>query len=115
MARIRDTPPAPLDGVNATPSKRDAPRVPFGALVETGLVLPGAQLYDRQRKVSVSVAADGSLLWGRQRGSIHQIGAAVQNAPSCNGWSFWHIFRDGKLVPIDALRNEYALLQGGAA
>jgi modification methylase len=111
MARIRDTPPAPLDGITTTPSKREAPRVAFGALVESGLVLPGAQLYDRQKKVAVSVAADGTLLWGKQRGSIHQIGAAVQNAPSCNGWTFWHLMRDGQLICIDTLRTDYADLQ----
>ena len=112
MARIRDTRPAPLEGAAGTPSKREAPRVPFGALVEAGLVLPGAQLYDRQRKIAVSVAADGTLLWGRQRGSIHQIGAAVQNAPACNGWTFWHLLREGRLLCIDTLRTEYAALQG---
>jgi modification methylase len=29
----------------------------------------------------------------------------VQNAPACNGWVFWHFERDGRLVPLDALRS----------
>ena len=42
----------------------------------------------------------------RSQGSIHKVGAEVQNAPACNGWTFWHIEREGELVPIDALRKE---------
>ena len=64
------------------------------------------QLTDRQRRIIATVTADGTLLWNNHRGSIHQIGAKAQNAPSCNGWIFWHIERDGKLVPLDALRSE---------
>jgi modification methylase len=103
--RIRHTRPASGDGVSTTPSKRDAPRVPFGSLVERGLVPPGTHLMDRQRRVMATVAADGTVISGDARGSIHQVGAAVQHAPSCNGWTFWHIEREGTLVPLDRLRN----------
>jgi modification methylase len=40
-------------------------------------------------------------------GSIHQLGAKAQNAPSCNGWTFWHLEHAGKLVPLDAMRQQY--------
>ncbi len=91
-------------GLAVTPSKRDLPRVPFGSLVERGLVPPGTRLYDRSRRVSATVAADGTLRSGAVHGSIHRVGAAVQNTPSCNGWTFWHIEQDGKLVALDTLR-----------
>ncbi|MDE2006117.1 MAG: site-specific DNA-methyltransferase [Rhodospirillales bacterium] len=104
--RIRHTRAVPAEGVATAPSKRDAPRVAFGTLVERGLVPPGTRLYDRQRRVSAVVGADGTLASGAARGSIHQVGAAVQNAPSCNGWTFWHIEHDGALAPIDRLRAE---------
>ena len=104
--RIRHTRPAPPEGLATAPNRREAPRVPFGALVERGLIAPGTRLYDRQRKVSAVVGADGTLTSGAARGSIHQVGAAVQNAPSCNGWMFWHLERDAALVPIDRLRAE---------
>ncbi len=84
---------------------REAKRVPFGRLVETGLIAPGTVLTDGARRVSATVAVDGSLVAGAWRGSIHQVGARLQNAPSCNGWTFWHVERDGALVPIDALRE----------
>ena len=60
----------------------------------------------RTRKVRAVVAADGSIRCGTHQGSIHRVGAAVQNAPSCNGWLFWHFERDGAWLPIDTLRTE---------
>ncbi len=106
LGRLRATRAAPEHGIATVPSKRDAPRVPFGSLVERGIVAPGTPLYDRQRRVRATVAADGSIVSGPSRGSIHQVGAAVQNAPSCNGWTFWHVERDGALVPLDRLRTQ---------
>lgn len=102
--RIRRTRPAPDGGYATTASKREAPRIAFGILVERGLVPPGTRLEDRHRRVSATVAADGSLVAGKIRGSIHQVGAALQNAPSCNGWTFWYLERDGKWVALDVLR-----------
>ena len=106
LLRLRSTRPAPNGGQSTTPSKRDAPRVPFGSLVERGIIAPGTRLVDRLRRVSATVAADGTIVSGKARGSIHQVGAAVQNAPSCNGWMFWHVERDGALLPLDRLRTE---------
>jgi modification methylase len=108
LGRLRRERPAPLDGVATAHHRRDAPRIPFGSLVERGLIKPGTALHDRQRRVRAIVGADGTVLAGETRGSIHQVGAAVQNTPSCNGWMFWHVERDGKLVPLDSLRQELA-------
>ena len=58
----------------------NAVRVPFGSLVERGLVPPGTELFDRARRVCAVVAADGTLTSGPHRGSIHRVGAAVQDA-----------------------------------
>jgi modification methylase len=52
------------------------------------------------------VHADGNVVIGNHRGSIHKVGALVQNAPSCNGWTYWHVKRNGKIVPIDTMRQE---------
>ena len=104
IGRIRQTQPVSEDGVATAPSKREMPRVPFGSLVERGLLAPGTGLYDRMRRVTAVVGADGTVVAGVTRGSIHKVGAAVQNAPSCNGWTFWHFERDGRLVPLDTLR-----------
>src|SRR6266849_2443006 len=85
---------------------REAPRVPFAALIERGLVLPGAQLSDAKRRVKALVRADGAIAHGETVGSIHRIGALVQGLEACNGWTFWHIETKGGLKLIDALRAE---------
>ncbi len=106
LGRLKHIKPASAEALATTPSKREMPRVPFGTLVERGLLPPGARLADRTRKVRAVVAADGSIRSGPHQGSIHRVGAAVQNAPSCNGWLFWHFERDGAWLPIDTLRTE---------
>jgi len=106
IGRIRREHPLPATSVATTPGRRETPRVPFGQLVERGLVPAGTVLHDRQRRVTATVAADGTLVAGSTRGSIHQVGAAVQNAPSCNGWTFWHLERDGAVIALDVLRRE---------
>jgi modification methylase len=106
-ARIAAVEPLPESAALTLPAKREQPRIPFGSLVERGLIAPGAKLTDRHRRFMAEVGADGTLRCGRSTGSIHKVGAEVQEAPSCNGWTFWHIERrDGTLVPIDTLRAE---------
>ena len=104
--RISKVKPAPDDELVDTPARRTEPRVPFGWLLERGLLTPGTKLYDTGRRHAAKVRADGTLMTGDFRGSIHQAGAHVQKAPSCNGWQFWHIEHKGKLVPIDILRQK---------
>jgi modification methylase len=103
-ARIAAIVPVADERLAATPSKRDAPRVAFGAVVEAGLLAPGTVVWDRARRHSATVAADGTLRTGAERGSIHRIGALLTNAPSCNGWTFWHYEDRGRLLPLDVLR-----------
>jgi modification methylase len=89
------------------PLKRSAPRVPFGQLIEQGLLKPGTVLTDGKKRHVARITSDGNLISeGNERGSIHKIGASVQGAPSCNGWTFWH-FQEGKdTLPIDTLREK---------
>jgi modification methylase len=90
------------------PSKREAPRIPFGTLVERRLLVPGTLLHDPRRRWTAKVRADGSIVSAKYKGSIHQVGAAVQGAPTCNGWTFWHVRVNGSgnLVPIDVYRQQ---------
>jgi modification methylase len=85
---------------------REAPRVPFSALIERGLIAPGARLCDAKRKVEALVRADGAIALGETVGSIHRIGALAQGLDACNGWAFWHVETTKGLVSIDALRAE---------
>lgn len=93
------------DALSVTTSKRAEPRVPFGQLVERGLLRPGEELFSPRGKVA-KVRADGTLIGTDVKGSIHQVGAALEGAPSCNGWTYWHFRRDGKTIPIDLLRQQ---------
>ena len=91
-------------------SPKGQPKVAFGTLVETGYVLPGAVLTDARRRYRAVVRADGSLLSDcGATGSIHKLGAAVQNTPACNGWTFWHHDDAGVARPIDTVRQTYLL------
>ena len=101
----------PLDesALTTMQSPKAAPRVAFGTIVENGLLTAGAVLVDAKRRYSVTVRADGSVLSGDVTGSIHKLGSVLQNAPACNGWTFWHYETPDGLKPIDALRQEYLL------
>ncbi|UUP18812.1 site-specific DNA-methyltransferase [Nitratireductor thuwali] len=85
--------------------KRAEPRVAFVSLIDSGLMQPGAQLYDAKKRWTASVRADGTIAVGQEAGSIHRLGARVQGLDACNGWTFWHYEQDGELKPIDALRQ----------
>ena len=87
-------------------SKRAEPRVPFGQVVERGMLRPGEELFSLGNRFKAKVRADGTLIGNDVKGSIHQVGAALEGAPSCNGWTYWHFKRDGKMVPIDILRQQ---------
>lgn len=104
-ARIASVIPAPTSAVEPTAGKRNEPRVPFGALIETGLISPGAILTDARARHEAEVRADGSLRAGSHIGSIHRVGALVQGLPACNGWTFWHFEDRGARAPIDELRR----------
>jgi modification methylase len=100
------------EDIEVQTSKKSEPRVPFGALVEHGMVRPGDRLYCPQNRHVARVRADGSLANGEASGSIHRMGAHVQNAPSCNGWTFWHFKSDQGLAPIDLLRRKFRTQMG---
>ena len=103
--RIDEVEPVPEE-VLFTRTKRQAPRVPFGRVVEEGLLLPGDTLYLDKTKATAVVKADGTICSGEIEGSIHRVGAQLLGLPALNGWEHWY-YRDaetGELEPIDRLR-----------
>ena len=92
--------------LNITRGKRAEPRVPFGQLVERRLLEPGDVLESMNGRHHAKVRADGTLVADNVTGSIHKVGAELQGAPSCNGWTYWCYKQDGKPVPIDVLRQQ---------
>src|SRR4051794_15478441 len=99
--RIASTLPLDESAMQTVPDKREQPRVAFGVLVESGLVPAGTALIDAKRRWSAAVRADGSITCENHAGSIHKVGAALQVAPSCNGWTFWHVEQGGTLTLLD--------------
>jgi modification methylase len=104
--RIAAIEPFPADVVKVSTGKRAEPRIPFGSLIERGLVKVGDTLYDPANRVAARVRADGSIACRDASGSIHKIGAHVQGAEACNGWVFWHMRKGKALIPIDLLRQQ---------
>lgn len=103
--RIDAITPGQADGLAVSRGKRAEPRIPFGSLLEAGLLAPGAELTCARGRHRATVRADGSLVAGPHAGSIHKVGALVQGQEACNGWTFWHIERDGVREPVDCLRK----------
>jgi len=104
--RLANTRKFDREALQVSVSKRAEPRVPFGQLVERGMLRPGEELFSLNGRHKAKVRADGTLIGDDVRGSIHQVGAHLEGAPSCNGWTYWSYKRDGKKVPIDLLRQQ---------
>jgi modification methylase len=104
--RIASVTPLAAESLAPFMTAREAPRVAFSALIERGLILPGAKLVDAKRRHRALVRADGAIALGDVVGSIHRIGAIAQGREACNGWTFWHVEASGGLTSIDALRAE---------
>jgi modification methylase len=113
--RIAAVEPLPLEALKTTVGKRAEPRIPFGTLIERGLVKAGETLFDPTHRIAANVRADGSIACKDNSGSIHKIGAHVQGAEACNGWTFWHVRRAGTMVPIDVLRQQVRSEMASAA
>ena len=103
IARVRPLPPSALETAK---SKRTEPRIPFGTIVELGILEPGITLTDERGRVRAEVKADGTLRVAGRQGSIHRLGAELQGKTACNGWTYWHFEAEGVRKPIDALREE---------
>jgi len=102
--RIAAIEPLPKATLATFQTAREAPRVPFAALIERGMIAPGDKLTDAKRRVKALVRADGAIMLGDSVGSIHRIGALAQGLEACNGWTFWHVEKKGALTLIDTLR-----------
>ena len=90
----------------STKEKRAEPRIPFGTIVERGLLMPGEKLTDSSGRFTAKVKADGTIITKDFHGSIHQVGAALQGVSACNGWTFWHTNSKGAKISIDVLRQK---------
>lgn len=107
--RLSKTLPLKDDIVTIAQSRRELPKIPFGELVEQGIIPPGAILTDSNNVYKAKVKIDGSVSSKNLSGSIHQVGAKIQGLPSCNGWDFWHLKNQDSNILLDELRDQYRL------
>ena len=103
--RLKKTNPIENNYLDTLQNNRSKPRIPFGSLVELGIIKPGSTIFDNKKKISAKIMADGSIKHAQTEGSIHKVAATILGAESCNGWTYWHYNLDGRAVPIDRLRQ----------
>ena len=103
--RIKATKPIEDDLLDTLKNNRSKPRIPFGSLVELGIIKPGTNIFDNKKKITARILADGSIKHNQAEGSIHKVAATILGAESCNGWTFWHCDINGRTYPIDYLRQ----------
>jgi len=103
--RVNNTKPIEEDCLDALQNNRSKPRIPFGSLVEMGVIRPGTEIYDQKKKINAKIMIDGSIKYQKSEGSIHQVAAKILGAESCNGWTYWYYLSGNSLKPIDELRQ----------
>ena len=95
------------DYLDTIENNKSKPRIPFGSLVELGIIKPGTSLMDPKKKINAKIMADGSIKYKESEGSIHKVAAKIMGTESCNGWTYWHYNLDGSIVVIDSLRQKF--------
>ena len=105
--RIKNAKPIEDDLLDTLKNNRSKPRIPFGSLVELGIIKPGTNIFDNKKKITAKILADGSIKHNRSEGSIHKVAATILGAESCNGWTYWYYKSGNTLKPIDDLRQKF--------
>lgn len=90
--------------------RRKQPRVPFGVLLENGLLRPGQSLYFAKNGTRAKILSNGHLRCGEITGSIHGVARALLDNAPANGWDLW-FYRDenGQKRVINELREKIRL------
>ena len=105
--RINKTKVIKEDYLDVIENNKSKPRIPFGSLVELGILKPGTILFDPKKKFNAKIMVDGSIKSKEAEGSIHKVAAKIMGTESCNGWTYWHCNLDGSTVLIDSLRQKF--------
>ncbi|GMO58932.1 MAG: adenine-specific DNA-methyltransferase CcrM [Rickettsiales bacterium] len=89
-------------------AKEKQEKVPFENLIKVKILNAGDTLYTRKRyDKQAQILENGNLKFGENIGSIHRIGAMIQESNSCNGWTFWYVKKGNSILMLDDLRNDY--------
>ena len=107
LERITNAKKIEDDQLDTLKNNKSKPRIPFGSLVELGILKPGTTLFDPKKKINAKIMVDGSIKYKEAEGSIHKIAAKIMGTDSCNGWTYWHCDINGTAVVIDSLRQKF--------
>ena len=88
------------------------PRVSMTSLISVNKLHVGQELLDKAGNVIGVITDNGYVDDGEEVLSIHKSSAKVLKLSNNNGWDFFYICRDGKLVSINDLRYEYTKENG---
>ena len=110
--RIDKTKAIEEDYLDIIKNNKSKPRIPFGSLVELGILKPGTVLFDPKKKFNAKIMIDGSIKSKEAEGSIHKVAAKIMGTDSYNGWTYWHCNVDGSTVLIDSLRKKFISQNG---
>jgi len=105
--RLKRTKPIEDDLLDTLKNNKSKPRIPFGSLVELGIIKPGMNIFDQKKRINAKIMADGSVKHKSEEGSIHKVAAKILGTESCNGWTYWHYNINGSIKPIDNLRQRF--------
>jgi len=105
--RINNTKVIEESYLDTLENNKSKPRVPFGSLVELGIIKPGTVIFDQKKKINAKIMVDGSIKHSSGEGSIHKVAAKILGAESCNGWTYWHCDINGSIKSIDNLRQKF--------
>jgi modification methylase len=111
-----------IDAIQATDfgalnvEKRKQPRIPFGALLENGLLQPGQVLYFAKNGKKAKVLSNGHIRCGKITGSIHGVARMLLDNAPANGWDLW-FYKDenAEKKVIDELRQALSRTRGADA
>ncbi len=103
--RIKGVTLAPENSL-AYPEPRSTPRIPFGRLLEAGLLQPGQILYfSTDESKTAMILANGKIKCGSMTGSIHSVAKSLTINSPANGWECWLYEINGQKFSINALRQ----------
>jgi site-specific DNA-methyltransferase (adenine-specific) len=104
--RIAAVEPAPVETLTL-PERRGRPRVPFGALLETGLLKPGQTLtFAKDASIQAIILANGHIRCNGVTGSIHAVAKSLLKDAPVNGWDMWLYGTKGRQATINTLRQK---------
>ena len=103
--RIDAVPEADQEALHVEKQKQE--RVPFGALLENGLLQPGQTLYFAKKGIRAKILSNGHIRCGKISGSIHSVARVLMEDAPANGWNVWFYKNEnGKKIVIDELREK---------